>query len=152
MECFVCFGTKNVLRVCKCNMGVHVECLRKVVERVPSHNGRCAVCKERYPCVVARSVNECQVRQPLLCLLYGSVLVACGMYLWLIFVLKELWFTVFILSLYAMLFCLLIPLAHYRLYRQTGYVCCCALVTVPRWSIPQTTTRPAATLTLATAV
>ena len=67
MECFVCFGTKNVLRVCKCNMGVHVECLRKVVSRVPSHEALSEVEDDRDLACPTRRVSleaiESQLRR-----------------------------------------------------------------------------------------
>ena len=48
-ECFVCCGKgTDLLRPCSCDVAVHPECLRRMVECVPSHATQCPVCKTRY--------------------------------------------------------------------------------------------------------
>jgi len=50
VECFVCAGTEGILlaNVCSCRNMIHLECQRKLVSRVPSHETECAICKEPY--------------------------------------------------------------------------------------------------------
>lgn len=66
--CFVCTGHEAPLyRMCKCrDLLVHAACIRKIVERVPSHAACCAVCKEPYDtrgagCRVAFELGPCVV-------------------------------------------------------------------------------------------
>ena len=48
-ECFVCNieDSRAVYRICKCDICIHDECFRKLVN-VPSHSTSCAVCREPY--------------------------------------------------------------------------------------------------------
>lgn len=47
--CFVCFDdTPPLHRVCTCKTVVHSECLKRLVQTVPSHHTACPVCMHTY--------------------------------------------------------------------------------------------------------
>lgn len=55
LQCFLCHETGSpqsgdtlLYHVCKCNVLVHEECLTHMIQRVPSHRTRCAVCLTPY--------------------------------------------------------------------------------------------------------
>ena len=63
MCCFVCTEPASrkapLFRVCSCKTFVHEACFRALLERVPSHRGRCAVCLQPYPGVTMRGRVRC---------------------------------------------------------------------------------------------
>lgn len=59
-ECFICCEPGGQKR-CKCNTVVHDQCLFRMIATVPSHNGKCAVCKQNYFSVSVKQTKECKM-------------------------------------------------------------------------------------------
>lgn len=59
-ECFVCCEPGGHKR-CSCNTVVHDTCLLRMMATVPSHNGECPVCRQKYLCVTVRQRKRCKL-------------------------------------------------------------------------------------------
>ena len=57
-ECFVCLE-RGGQRRCQCALSVHDECLQRLMDKVPAHNGNCTVCHARYTDVEATTHRAC---------------------------------------------------------------------------------------------
>ena len=73
--CFVCFDHGGYKR-CNCNTFVHDQCLARLLQSVPSHSGKCAVCCSEYYNVHTTTKNSCKVSRDaciLFCVAYAGM-------------------------------------------------------------------------------
>lgn len=59
-ECFVCLE-RGGQRRCRCALSVHDECLQRLMDKVPAHNGSCTVCHAQYTDVEATTHRACVI-------------------------------------------------------------------------------------------
>jgi hypothetical protein len=127
--CFVCLESTGArLKVCECSTVVHAACMRKLVEQVPAHRERCAVCKAPYTCVSWRRRPRCVVLPGcvIFVVLHVIVWVTGGCYVWFSVFGDRGWYTVVMALMLAASVATLCFL-HYLHNVQVG-ACCCTYV------------------------
>lgn len=136
-ECFICLEPGGRKR-CKCNTTVHDECLNRMMQSVPSHNGSCAVCREIYSNVQMTEHRRCYT-SPKTLLIFGVFY--AGLVFQIVFLIWTTQYNSRFAQIITILCCGTITLysiillaTHYRHKKETGGFCCCVRLKVEQYT------------------